>query len=286
MAYLPPNSTAIVMPPSASDRPGAFYTYFDPTFSIAKMGRSNDPPRRKLEWARQCRGEAQIWLPFYWEVPFAAKFERIIHHHYQRAGAWLGPVRCTFCGVNHREKYWFHGYSELVRFITTVEHYLGVLGWPIIIADTPPTPSGGRGRCAAQSGRRGGLRRCRRRVWYTAGFQKTSPLVFDLAFNCYRSKAPHVCFWLREGAGAGARGGVPASLRPPPLSVNSGRGSGTGCAKGSEGGQGALGDTPLAAPAGTPRGAPQGAVERWSFRATFRLQWRGKLYFNTAFLPL
>ncbi|KAJ7429815.1 hypothetical protein B0H11DRAFT_1944196 [Mycena galericulata] len=171
MAYLPPNSTAIVMPPSASDRPGAFYTYFDPTFSIAKMGRSNDPPRRKLEWARQCRGEAQIWLPFYWEVPFAAKFERIIHHHYQRAGAWLGPVRCTFCGVNHREKYWFHGYSELVRFITTVEHYLGVLGWPIIIADTPPTPSGGRGRCAAQSGRRGGLRRCRRRVWYTAGFQ-------------------------------------------------------------------------------------------------------------------
>ncbi|KAJ7449392.1 hypothetical protein B0H11DRAFT_1924031 [Mycena galericulata] len=241
MAYLPPNSTAIIMPPSASDRPGGFYTYFDPTFSIAKMGRSNDPARRKLEWARQCRGEAQIWLPFYWEVPFAAKFERLIHHHYQRAGAWLGPVRCTFCGVNHREKYWFHGYSELIRFIMTVEHYLGVLAKS---ADTPPTPSGGRGRL--------------------------HPLVFDSAFNYYldRSKNPHVCFWLREGegAGAGGPGGVPASLTPPPLSVNSGRGSEEYYNKSllrsnyvilsdeavPEVGKGSPGGTPLAAPAGTP----------------------------------
>ncbi|KAJ7430665.1 hypothetical protein B0H11DRAFT_2220183 [Mycena galericulata] len=132
MAFFAPNSAPILVPPSPSDRPGGCYAFFDPTFSIGKLGRSNHPPRRKREWARQCWGEQQIWLPFYWEVPFAAKFERLIHLHYRGAGAWLGPVRCGFCGVNHQEKYRFHGYLAIVAFIVTVEHYLGVLGWPVI----------------------------------------------------------------------------------------------------------------------------------------------------------
>ncbi|KAJ7449500.1 hypothetical protein B0H11DRAFT_1928657 [Mycena galericulata] len=127
MAYFAPNSAQILDPPSPSDRAGAFYAFFDPTFSTAKYGRSNNPPRRKGEWERQCRGEIQVWLPFYWEVPFAAKFERLIHQHYRRAGYWLGPMRCAYCGVKHREKY-----RADAGLIVVVEHYLGVLGWPVI----------------------------------------------------------------------------------------------------------------------------------------------------------
>ncbi|KAJ7441830.1 hypothetical protein B0H11DRAFT_1932749 [Mycena galericulata] len=127
MAHFAPNSAPILVPPSPSDGPGGFYTYFDAPLSIAKYGRSRHPARRKREWGRQCQGEVQIWLAFYWEVPFAAKFERLIHLHYQRAGYWLGPVTCMFCGVNHQEKYHFDA-----GFVHTVELYLGILGWPIV----------------------------------------------------------------------------------------------------------------------------------------------------------
>ncbi|KAJ7460122.1 hypothetical protein B0H11DRAFT_1924165 [Mycena galericulata] len=207
MAYFAPNSAPILVPPSPSDRPGGFYAYFDPTLSIAKYGRSDNPARRKREWERQCRGEMQLWLPFYWEVPFAAKFERLIHLHYQRAGYWLGPIRCPYCGVKHREKY-----DCDAGFVFTVEHYLGVLGWPIYqeviqlatvlyFTRSANEVNGDNGWAARESGQdadalgrqwrvrssereKTAWRRCgcRRRVWYVAGFQKTShPPEFDLA---------------------------------------------------------------------------------------------------------
>ncbi|KAJ7451188.1 hypothetical protein B0H11DRAFT_1927844 [Mycena galericulata] len=262
MAYLPPNSTAIIMPPSASDRPGGFYTYFDPTFSIAKMGCSNDPARHKLECARQCRGEAQIWLPFYWEVPFAAKFERLIHHHYQRVGAWLGPVRCTFCGVNHREKYWFHGYSELIWFIMTVEHYLGVLdlsggacSYSIVLELVCQRSEWDDGLAANSSKRqgtvRGSEREKRRAETLLAADVKTSPagIRFGVQLLCDldRSKNPHVCFWLREGAGAGAPSSVPWEREWDRMRERE-----RGDEAVPEVGKGSPGGTPLAAPAGTP----------------------------------
>ncbi|KAJ7496270.1 hypothetical protein B0H11DRAFT_1910029 [Mycena galericulata] len=127
MVFLPPTATAITIAPSPSDRPGTFYAYFDAEFSTAKLGRSDNPVRRKGEWERQCQGEIQVWLPICWEVPFAAKFERIIHEHYKRAGSWLRPIACPFCGVKHREKFAFDA-----MLIQVVEHYLAVLGWPII----------------------------------------------------------------------------------------------------------------------------------------------------------
>ncbi|KAJ7429135.1 hypothetical protein B0H11DRAFT_1945802 [Mycena galericulata] len=96
MAHFAPNSAPILVPPSPSDGPGGFYTYFDAPLSIAKYGRSRHPARRKREWGRQCQGEVQIWLAFYWEVPFAAKFERLIHLHYQRAGDSFIQWSCTW----------------------------------------------------------------------------------------------------------------------------------------------------------------------------------------------
>ncbi|KAF8149646.1 hypothetical protein K438DRAFT_1779240 [Mycena galopus ATCC 62051] len=35
---------------------------------VLKFGRSNRPPRRKAEWQRQCCGEDQDWMDFYWEI--------------------------------------------------------------------------------------------------------------------------------------------------------------------------------------------------------------------------
>jgi hypothetical protein len=38
-----------------------------------KVGRAKEPPKRKGQWLRKCRGQQQRWI-VYWEVPFAAKF--------------------------------------------------------------------------------------------------------------------------------------------------------------------------------------------------------------------
>lgn len=70
---------AIAAPPSVSDRRGSFYGFRIPNDSkcgqwAVKMGRAEKPGKRKRQWARQCRGQTQIWLPFCWEVPYAAKF--------------------------------------------------------------------------------------------------------------------------------------------------------------------------------------------------------------------
>ncbi|KAJ7686109.1 hypothetical protein B0H17DRAFT_1204494 [Mycena rosella] len=105
--------------PSPSDRPGLSYNYI------------MDPAARQGQWRNQCRGEQQDWGEYY-EVPFAAKFERILHRHFRLEGAWLGPVRCDYCGRRHLEKFDLAAVSGRAQFQQVAEFYLGQLGWPII----------------------------------------------------------------------------------------------------------------------------------------------------------
>lgn len=63
---------ALTATPSATDYQGGLYGYT--VGYVLKTGRARDPPIRKIQWGRQCRGEQQDWLPFYWEVPHAKKF--------------------------------------------------------------------------------------------------------------------------------------------------------------------------------------------------------------------
>ena len=63
---------ALTAPPSATDYRGGLYGYT--VADVLKAGRARDPPIRKMQWRRQCRGEPHNWLPFYWEVPHAKKF--------------------------------------------------------------------------------------------------------------------------------------------------------------------------------------------------------------------
>ncbi|KAJ7464333.1 hypothetical protein B0H11DRAFT_2240733 [Mycena galericulata] len=127
---------AILAAPSASDCRGGFYGFRIPktrsTLAIVKLGRAKEPRKRQAQWARQCRGERHRWLPYYWEVPFYKKFEKIIHCHFKAAGAWVVPHRCRFCTVRHQEKFGLKACGGVRGLVRVVEYYLGRLNWPVI----------------------------------------------------------------------------------------------------------------------------------------------------------
>ncbi|KAJ7216872.1 hypothetical protein B0H12DRAFT_1240159 [Mycena haematopus] len=89
----------------ARDSPGGVYAFFVDGGRTVKIGRSVDPESRRRQWARQCRGEVQRWLTFYWAVPFAKSFERMFHLELKRRGAWRGRVLCPRCHKRHQEKF-------------------------------------------------------------------------------------------------------------------------------------------------------------------------------------
>ncbi|KAF8183608.1 hypothetical protein K438DRAFT_1975077 [Mycena galopus ATCC 62051] len=122
---------AIAAPPSATDGVGGVYVYFTQHNAkrVAKIGKADAPVVRQAQWARQCHGELQRWLPFYWEVRFAKKFERIVHLQFKRMGAWLGRVECRHCGTRHQEKFDLRKCGGVAGLIAVIEHRLGLLGW-------------------------------------------------------------------------------------------------------------------------------------------------------------
>ncbi|KAJ7075896.1 hypothetical protein B0H15DRAFT_956134 [Mycena belliarum] len=130
---------ALRAPPSPSDKAGTFYMYEirrrQPNRPVrraqAKLGRAKDPSKRKLQWFRKCRGQRQRWW-CYWRVPFAAKFERLIHLHFKLRGAWLGRQPCDFCPTKHQEKYDLEGCGGRAGVRAAVELYLGLLRWRIV----------------------------------------------------------------------------------------------------------------------------------------------------------
>ncbi|KAJ7816445.1 hypothetical protein B0H14DRAFT_3475365 [Mycena olivaceomarginata] len=113
--------------PSVTDGVGGGYSFF--VNDILKFGKSNKPRERKGQWRRQCRGEQQTWLDFHWEVPYAKKFERIIHIELKRLGAWLGRIHCRFCGRNHQEKFDLRKCGGKAGLVRIVEARLKALGW-------------------------------------------------------------------------------------------------------------------------------------------------------------
>ncbi|KAJ7505067.1 hypothetical protein B0H11DRAFT_1905143 [Mycena galericulata] len=131
--------------PSPSDTYGVLYAFYifrtqprrrygrTPKHPRAKVkiGRANNPLRRRREWARQCRGQRQKWW-FWWDVPFAKKFERLIHTHFRVHGAWVQPSPCGFCLVRHEEQFDYARCGGKRGLIRVVEEYLGILGWPIV----------------------------------------------------------------------------------------------------------------------------------------------------------
>ncbi|KAJ7429134.1 hypothetical protein B0H11DRAFT_2266844 [Mycena galericulata] len=130
-------------PPSPSDGPGYLYVFRifrkqplrrfgrAPRSRRAKIkiGRTNNPQRRRREWARQCRGQRVKWW-FWWYVPFAKQFERLIHTHFRIHGAWIHPSPCGFCWIRHQEIF-DHARCGGKRGVSeVVEEYLGILRWP------------------------------------------------------------------------------------------------------------------------------------------------------------
>ncbi|KAJ7675571.1 hypothetical protein B0H17DRAFT_1140195 [Mycena rosella] len=146
---------------SSTDGPGGIYVYEIPRYQPncsnrrrrraltrreIKIGRAIDPPKRRKQWLRQCRGQRQIWW-FYWEVPLAKKFgesavtwnagsvrlvaEALLHNHFKREGAWIWPHECDWCTVNHQEKFDLEDCGGRRGIIQVAEGYHKLLGWPI-----------------------------------------------------------------------------------------------------------------------------------------------------------
>ncbi|KAJ6512451.1 hypothetical protein C8R45DRAFT_920285 [Mycena sanguinolenta] len=101
---------ALTTPPSATDYRGGLYGYT--VADVLKTGRAHDPPIRKMQWCCQCRGEPQNWLPFYWQVLHAKKFE----------------------------KYDLRKIGGVPGFIAIVEGRLLVMGWPVTRSILTCTP--------------------------------------------------------------------------------------------------------------------------------------------------
>ncbi|KAJ7436358.1 hypothetical protein FB451DRAFT_1193975 [Mycena latifolia] len=97
----------------------------------AKLGRTKDPRKRRRQWARKCRGQRQNrWTC--WRVPYAGKFERLLHLHFKLAGAWISPSPCDFCRIHHREKFDYEACGGRQGIEAVVEYYLRRLNWPIL----------------------------------------------------------------------------------------------------------------------------------------------------------
>ncbi|KAJ7700794.1 hypothetical protein B0H17DRAFT_1195638 [Mycena rosella] len=141
----PALEAAILAPPSALDKPGALYVFDIPAkqpnrrtrralaraqIRMAKIGRSKYPWKRRAQWLWKCRGQRQDWWA-YWNVPYAAKFEALIHLHFKLLGAWMLPSECHFCGVCHTEKFGFCACGGRAGIARVVVFYLRCLGWPV-----------------------------------------------------------------------------------------------------------------------------------------------------------
>ncbi|KAJ7274168.1 hypothetical protein C8J57DRAFT_1506275 [Mycena rebaudengoi] len=124
-------------PARASDRRGFAYV-FATTVCInrrrrraLKFGRTSHIRRRRAQWRRSCPGQRQTWLYAY-RVPHARKFEAIVQLHLKIHGAWLGRVRCDHCPKYHIEKFSWAACGGPQGLRRIIQHYLRVLGWPII----------------------------------------------------------------------------------------------------------------------------------------------------------
>ncbi|KAJ7073382.1 hypothetical protein B0H15DRAFT_963718 [Mycena belliarum] len=146
---LPPTTTmdrrvlsALRAPPSPSDKAGTFYYYEIPgrqpngrtRGARFKFGRARNVRQRQGQWKRKCRGQRQRWWS-YWDVPYASKFEHLMHLHYKLRGAWLGRTPCDFCPVSHQEQYDRNGCGGRRVVEAEVEFYLRKLRWPIVRTD-------------------------------------------------------------------------------------------------------------------------------------------------------
>ncbi|KAJ7050808.1 hypothetical protein C8F01DRAFT_1092137 [Mycena amicta] len=116
--------------PCSSDSPGFLYVFTENYGTVSKIGRTNCPPRRKKDWAKQCDPVQQNWACC-WKVPCARKFEMLVHSHFKCEGAWLRPTPCLACFVKHCEKFDTVACGGLNEIVHVVEDYLQQLGWHI-----------------------------------------------------------------------------------------------------------------------------------------------------------
>ncbi|KAJ7698101.1 hypothetical protein B0H17DRAFT_1051133 [Mycena rosella] len=102
MAYYQTRFTrAILAPPSLYDCPREICAYWDRHWRLWKYGRPNNSRRRVGQWARQCGISRMDWHPIVWAVPFATKFEHILHLHLKHMGLWAGYVKCAHHNCHH-----------------------------------------------------------------------------------------------------------------------------------------------------------------------------------------
>ncbi|KAJ7697270.1 hypothetical protein B0H17DRAFT_1130575 [Mycena rosella] len=146
---------AILAPPSALDKLGALYVFDIPVDQpnrrmrcalaqaqikrdCSPLGADTDGKNRVLEASLEApgpvvmevSGQRQDWWA-YCNIPYAAKFEALIHLHFKLLGAWVLPSECHFCGVCHTEKFGFHACGGRAEIACVVVFYLRHLGWPV-----------------------------------------------------------------------------------------------------------------------------------------------------------
>ncbi|KAJ7637970.1 hypothetical protein DFH06DRAFT_1138615 [Mycena polygramma] len=127
-------------PPTLKDGWGGLYMYQIPLESKMKFGISECPPRRRREWERQCWPEQQVWLPWYWYVPYRKKFEKVVHAYFKAKHAWCGRHPCSHCPRNHQERFWSASCGGIFATIFQIEALIVSLGWPVIRSlNEPPT---------------------------------------------------------------------------------------------------------------------------------------------------
>ncbi|KAJ7708671.1 hypothetical protein B0H17DRAFT_1030415, partial [Mycena rosella] len=62
---------AMLAAPSPFDCPGYIYTFWDRGLRLSKFGQTGKPPRRAIQWGRQCDIQRKDWHATVWRVPFA-----------------------------------------------------------------------------------------------------------------------------------------------------------------------------------------------------------------------
>ncbi|KAJ7716870.1 hypothetical protein B0H16DRAFT_1476488 [Mycena metata] len=122
----------IGLPCSAADGPGYVYMFFledEEGHIVVKIGESYQPWERKGQWDRKCWPDKHIWHPYALKVPERKKMEKMLHKWATYSGAWLGFVKCKYCGTWHKEKIYLDVCGGINEIFETAEYLATLNGW-------------------------------------------------------------------------------------------------------------------------------------------------------------
>ncbi|KAJ3907358.1 hypothetical protein F5879DRAFT_531155 [Lentinula edodes] len=95
-------------PKSAADGPGVLYAFVDQRGTLWKVGHTNNFPRRRAEWDKQCPCPDRVWLPPI-PVPQRRRAESLVHLLLEIVCQDRPRTYCAQCAKIHTEKFTFIG---------------------------------------------------------------------------------------------------------------------------------------------------------------------------------